>query len=123
VKRVAERHLRVDALAKDWPSFLVGLKMFSSRADDRRRNTLGAPVQDTVVADGRERLRDEAWYRRKAREAREAVRSRYEPELATANGYERVVLYWKMWWELRRRTEELAPKRGLYLRSSEFLRR
>jgi hypothetical protein len=71
---------------------------------------------DPIVADGRERLRDEEWYRQKERAVREAVRKEYEPELAEASRHRRWVVRWKMWRELRRQMDAPAPERGLYLR-------
>jgi hypothetical protein len=56
---------------------------------------------DPFVADGRQRLREAEWYRRKEREVREAVRKKYEPELAAKSGHKQMVVYWKMQRELR----------------------
>jgi hypothetical protein len=74
---------------------------------------------DPIVADGRERLRGEEWYRQKERAVREAVRKEYEPELAEASRYKRWVVRWELWRELRRQMDALAPERGLYLREPE----
>jgi hypothetical protein len=48
------------------------------------------------------------------RALREAVREKYEPELAAAGRYKRMILRWKMWRELRREIDPFAPERGLY---------
>jgi hypothetical protein len=81
-----------------------------------RRVLLRTRENEPIVADGRERLQGEEWYRRKKREVGEAVRRKYGPELTAARGFERAVAYWRMWRELRRETEALAPGRALYLR-------
>jgi hypothetical protein len=74
---------------------------------------------DPIVADGRDRLLREERYQKREREVREAVRRKYEPELAAASGsWHEVVLYWKMRRELRREMDALAPERGSYLRTS-----
>lgn len=71
-----------------------------------------------IVADGRDRLRREEWYQERKREAREAVRSGYEAQLAATSGLAWVVLYLRMRREIRRELEALAPRRGSYLRTS-----
>lgn len=71
-----------------------------------------------IVADGRERLRREEWYRRREREVGEAVRNEYEARLSMTSGFERVLVYLRMRRELRRELEDLAPQRSMYMRSS-----
>jgi hypothetical protein len=71
--------------------------------------------QAPFIADGRELLRDEEWHRGKKREVQEAVEREYAPRLATAGLLGRCILEVKMWREVRRMVENLAPKDGLYL--------
>ncbi len=72
--------------------------------------------QDPIVADGRQRLRDTEQYRLTEREVREAVASKYEPELATAGSVRYLFLHVKLWREIRREIDALAPERALYLK-------
>lgn len=71
--------------------------------------------QDPIVADGRQRLRDTEQYRRRVREVREAVASKYDPELTTAGLVRYLVLQVKLWRELRREIDALASESSLYL--------
>jgi hypothetical protein len=74
--------------------------------------------RDPIVADGRDRLRRQAWYQERKREVREAVGRRYEARLAATSGLAWVVLYLRMRREIRRELDALAPRRGSYLRTS-----
>jgi hypothetical protein len=73
--------------------------------------------RDRIVADGRDRLRREEWYRKQKREVREAIRRKYEADMAAASSFRRIVVYWRMQRELRRELEALAPERSSYLRT------
>ena len=71
--------------------------------------------QDTIVADGRQRLRNTERCRLKERGLQEAVARKYEPELATAGSVKHLIIQVKMWRDLRREIDTLASERSLYL--------
>ena len=77
---------------------------------------MGPQRQHPFVADGRQRLRNDEWYRRKEREVRQAVAKKYESRLATAGPLDRILLRLTIWREARREMKALAPEDGLYLR-------
>ena len=75
---------------------------------------MGQRESSSFVEYGRENLRDDPRHHLKGREVREAVRRRYEPELAVARLLKSLVLRIRMRRAVRRKVEALAPKDALY---------
>jgi hypothetical protein len=61
--------------------------------------------QETIIADGEDRLRSTGWYRQRSREVREEIKSEYRPRIGRSGLVRGLWLEIKMWWEILKSTD------------------
>jgi hypothetical protein len=66
------------------------------------------------VADGRERLLADPETQKQIADATRRVAEKYQGALAEAGFWKRLWLRWRMYREINREVEKIAPSRGLY---------
>ncbi len=69
-----------------------------------------------IVANGAQRIRTSEEYYLKEAKIRAAAASKYQTELKDANLFQRVIIRFIMWREIRRELEKIAPDYGFYLK-------
>ncbi len=73
-------------------------------------------TKSEIVADGPQRIKNSEEYRLKEEQIQAAVASKYQRELKYANLLQRAIIGLKMWREIRRELQKIAPNRGFYLK-------
>jgi hypothetical protein len=98
--------------------------LYRSEARWRIDDTVGKAAkegEETIVADGEDRLRSTDWYRQRSREVREEIKSECRPRIGRSGPVRGLWLEIKMWWEILKSTDfyYLAGQ----VRSGAFLKR